>query len=94
MDEATIIQIVLGLFGASGLVGTYIALRKLPGENSSAAVTQSQGAMDNMRVLNDQLQEDRDYWRNRAIEAEKLLKASENAAGQPETPPPAARKRR
>lgn len=57
MDSATLVQILLGLFGVSGVFGAVIALMKLRPEANSMAVTQ-------MEASNKQLEEERDYWRS------------------------------
>lgn len=66
-----VVQILFGVLGAGGLTGAVVALYKLRPDVNSAAVTQSQGAMETMRVLNEQLESDRDYWRKRAIDSER-----------------------
>lgn len=81
MNTTTLIQLVLGGFGISGILGAGVALFKLRPDVNSAAVTQSQGAMETMQTLNDELKQDRDAWRDRAIAAEKLLRDQEHARG-------------
>lgn len=74
MDAQLLVQLLLGGFGITGFIGAYLAIRKLPTEQNSAAVTQSKDAMSTMKELNEELKADRDYWRARAIDAEGKLK--------------------
>jgi hypothetical protein len=79
-----IVQLVLGGFGLTGVIGAIVALWKVRPEVNSAAVTQSQGAMETMKTLNDELEQahervgrDRDEWRTRALAAEAQLRVLE-----------------
>jgi hypothetical protein len=73
VNTTTLIQLVLGAFGMSGVVGAVVALLKLRPEVNSAAVTQSQGAVTTMQMLMDEQRADRDSWRARALAAEAEL---------------------
>lgn len=60
MGSAAFVQLLLGVFGVSGVAGAVIALMKLRPEANSMAVTQ-------MEASNKQLEEERDYWRTEAL---------------------------
>lgn len=75
MTQELLVQIILGGLGTTGVVGAVVALYKLRPDLNSAAVTQSQGAMETMRGLNEELTQDRDYWRKRAVDAEKQVRS-------------------
>lgn len=70
VQSGQIVQIVLAVCGASGIVGAIVALLKLKPDANSAAVTQAQGAMETMEKLNAQLEAERDEWRQRAMACE------------------------
>jgi len=57
--------ILIALAGSGGFVGALLGLVKLRGETDSQAVSQAQGAMETMQELNDALERERDYWRDR-----------------------------
>jgi hypothetical protein len=63
-------QIVEILVAGGGLVGAFVALLKLRPDANTAAVTQSQSAMETMARLNADLENERDGWRRRALDAE------------------------
>lgn len=73
MKGELLVQLIIGCTGISGLIGAVVAVYKLRPDINSAAVTQSQGAMESMRMLNEQLEQDRNYWRQRAIDAERRV---------------------
>lgn len=84
MTADLVVQLVLGGFGLTGVIGAIVALWKVRPEVNSAAVTQSQGAMETMKTLNDELEQaheragrDRDEWRERALAAEAQLRVLE-----------------
>lgn len=84
MTTELIVQLVLGGFGLTGVTGAIVALFKIRPDANSAAVTQSQGAMETMQKLNDELeqslertQRERDDWRERALAAEAQVRALE-----------------
>lgn len=64
------VQLIIGAVGASGLGGGLVAFRKLRPDMDTAAVTQSQGAVETMAILQQQLERDRNSWRERAMHAE------------------------
>ena len=66
-----LVQLLLGGFGVSGVVGAVVAIYKLRPDVNSQAVVQAQGAMESMPSLNEDLTKDRSYWRDRAIAAER-----------------------
>lgn len=69
----TTVQVVLAALGSGGLIGAVVALLKLRPDANTAAVTQSQGAMETMAILNKQLEDERNEWRARALGAEHEL---------------------
>jgi hypothetical protein len=66
----TVVQIIIGVVGTSGVIGAFVALAKLKPDVNSAAVTQSQGAIETMAILQRQLEDERNQWRERALNAE------------------------
>jgi 3-polyprenyl-4-hydroxybenzoate decarboxylase len=70
VESAQVVQVVLAVCGASGIVGAIVAMLKLKPDANSAAVTQAQGAMETMEKLNAQLEAERDEWRQRALDCE------------------------
>lgn len=70
MTSAELVQLLLALLGSSGVIGAIIALLKLRPEADSSAVRDSKNALDMMVTINKHLEEERDYWRQRALAAE------------------------
>lgn len=75
-----LVNLILGGFGVSGLIGAGVALFKLRPDVNSAAVSQAQGAMETMRQLNDELVDSlkrandaRDFYRKQAEVAEERV---------------------
>lgn len=80
MDTATLVQVIIAALGVSGLVGSFVAIRKLPGEQSRGTAHEAQINVETMATLRDELIESRDYWQARAVEAEaKLAEARKEA---------------
>lgn len=84
MKAELIVQLVIGGFGLTGVIGAAVALWKVRPEINSAAVTQSQGAMETMKTLNDELEQslvrksrECSDWRERAMAAEAQLRVLE-----------------
>lgn len=75
MNSGVIVQLILGGFGISGIIGAGVALFRLRPDVNSAAVIDAQNTLKGMRELNDELKEDRDQWKARALEAEDRLRA-------------------
>jgi hypothetical protein len=69
----SVIQILLAALAGGGGISAAVALLKLKPENNTAAVTQSKGAMETMAILNEQLESERNEWRERALAAENKL---------------------
>lgn len=67
-------QIILTTFAGGGLLGAIVALLKLRPDANTAAVTQSQSAMETMATLNKQLEVERNDWRLRALTCETAAK--------------------
>lgn len=63
-------QVLLGVLGGGGILSAVAAFFKLKPDANSAAVTQSQGAMETMALLNRDLEDERNTWRARALKAE------------------------
>lgn len=64
-DTAGAAPIIITLLGSTGLIGAIVALLKLRPDVNSAAVSQAQGAMEVMQQLNQDMEKNRDYWRER-----------------------------
>lgn len=65
------IQALLGILGiGSVVVGAYVAFVKLRPDMNSAAVEQAMDAMKGMKVLKDDIEREREYWKQRALAAE------------------------
>lgn len=87
MNSATIVQLVIGGFGVTGIVGAAVALFKLRPEVNQMAVTSTQAAASEWQKLYDQrgkelVATDHELavtkvelaeWRDRAIRAETRL---------------------
>lgn len=71
-------QLLLGLLGGGGIISAVAAFFKLKPDANSAAVTQSQGAMETMALLNRDLEDERNTWRERALKAEADLAVLEH----------------
>lgn len=86
------IDAIQALFGVVGLgsliVGGYVAFVKLRPDMNSAAVEQAMDAMNGMKVLKDDVEKERNYWRERAIVAETHL-LHQGISIDPPAPPPA-----
>lgn len=66
-----VVQALLGVLGlGSVIVGGYVGFVKLRPDMNSAAVEQAIDAMQGMKVLKDDMERERDYWRERALAAE------------------------
>jgi hypothetical protein len=79
--SSTVVQLVLGGFGVTGLVGAAVALFKLRPEVNQMAVTSTQAAAGEWQKLYDekkaelmQTEADRDKWMERALKAEGELR--------------------
>lgn len=70
--------IIIALLGSGGLIAAVVALLKLRPDINSAAVIQAQGAMEIMQQLNDDMEKNRDYWRDRYEDCNKHCKDLEN----------------
>ena len=66
----SVTQILLTTLAGGGLLGAVVALLKLRPDANTAAVTQSQSAMETMATLNKQLEVERNEWRDRALKCE------------------------
>lgn len=81
--SAGLVQVIIGGFGLTGIVGAGVALFKLRPEVNQMAVTSTQLAAGEWQKLYDsckadlvQVEKERDTWRDRALKAE--AKADEN----------------
>jgi len=63
--------IIIALLGSGGLIAAVVALLKLRPDINSAAVIQAQGAMEIMQQLNEDMEKNRNYWRDRYDECQK-----------------------
>jgi hypothetical protein len=72
--SASVVQAILAVFGAGGVLGAVVALLKLRPEANSMAVTQAQGAAAEWKKLYDEASEERDELRARAEKAEAELR--------------------
>ncbi len=66
----SVTQILLSTLAGGGLLGAVVALLKLRPDANTAAVTQSQSAMETMATLTKQLEVERNEWRDRALKCE------------------------
>lgn len=66
----SVTQILLSTLAGGGLLGAIVALLKLRPDANTAAVTQSQSAMETMAMLVKQLEAERNDLRARAMAAE------------------------
>lgn len=80
-SSGTLVQLALGGFGLTGLIGAVVAVYKLRPDINSAAVVQAQGTMDMMKQLVDELREELDrahkeieLFQARVVEQEGLIK--------------------
>jgi hypothetical protein len=78
--SATLVQLIIGGFGVSGIIGAGVALFKLRPEVNQMAVTSSQAAAGEWQKLYEAqkvelaaTEGERDTWRERAIKAETEL---------------------
>ena len=76
-NGVSVTQILLGTLTGGGLLGAIVALLKLRPDNNTAAVTQSQSAMETMATLNKQLEAERNEWRTRALECESAARVAQ-----------------
>lgn len=79
--SSTVVQLVLGGFGVTGVVGAAVALFKLRPEVNQMAVTSTQAAAGEWQKLYDEkkaelahMEVDRDKWMERALKAEDQLR--------------------
>jgi len=77
VSDQVLIQLVLGGFGLTGIIGAGVALLKLRPDVNTMAVAQGESVLKQMRDLNDELREaleeardERDVWKVRALTAE------------------------
>lgn len=79
--SAEVVQLIIGGFGLTGIVGAGVALFKLRPEVNQMAVTSTQAAAGEWQKLYDakakdltETERERDEWRVRAITAEEELR--------------------
>lgn len=73
-SSQTLSTILLLLVGSGGIGAAVVAIVKLPRERNSAAVTEAQGNAAAATNLLREITADRDYWKERAMTAEKELR--------------------
>lgn len=73
-SSQTLSTILLLLVGSGGIGAAVMAIVKLPRERNSAAVTEAQGTATTATALLKQVSEERDDWRERALQAERELR--------------------
>lgn len=81
MDQSTILAVLATVVGGGGLSAAIAALFKLPSERGNTAVAQFSGAAAEWKQIAQEYEEQRDYWRDRALRCER-------AHGEPELTPP------
>lgn len=64
-DSSLATELLIGLVGSAGVTGALIAFLKLPGDKTTAAVSQAQGANEILQATLDEVIRERDYWRDR-----------------------------
>ena len=69
----TLVQLVLGGFGVASIVAAAVAVVKLRPDANAAAVTTAGENLTQALRLRDEAIEDREYWRERALKAEREL---------------------
>lgn len=64
-DATAYAPVAAVLASAAAVLGALLGMVKLRGDTDSQAVSQAQGAMETMQDVNDALERERDYWRDR-----------------------------
>jgi hypothetical protein len=85
-----LVQLIIGGFGVSGILGAGVALFKLRPEVNQMAVTSTQAAAGEWQKLYDAckadleaVEKERDAWRERALHAEGELDGIKRTQGRP-----------
>lgn len=73
--SAQVVGVLLGAIGMGGIGGAVLALVKLPSEKNTQAVVDTIAASAEWKKLYDDAIGQRDYWRDRALAAERELEA-------------------
>lgn len=69
-----VVQTLLGVLGIGSIVvGGYVGFVKLRPDLNSAAISDAMEAAKGMKLLKDEMEADRDQWRERALLAERRL---------------------
>lgn len=71
MTSQILVQVLIGLVGSGGLGGAVYAFLKWKPDATSAAVTDAQGAAAEWKKIAEEYEQQRNYWRGRALRCER-----------------------